>query len=194
MGQMITSSERAREIGKLGGRKPGPITQVRKMELAQRKAMEKMIYRKTAPLIRAGMMSAMGQNFVYRIDEEEDSKGKVISRKHVLVEDPHEIAEALDRIEEGGKDPEDKYYYVTTKEPDIRAIEALLNRGFGKPKESLEVTGEVAFSLRALASHRGDILDEDIKAKAIDVSKEHERSSDALIDDDTNNNNPDELS
>lgn len=159
----ILSKEEATRIGKLGGRKPGPLSVVRKMELQQKKVMEKLIYKKTAPLIRAGMVTAMGQTFVYRIDEERDSKDKLISRKHVLVTDADEIANALDKIEEGGQDPEDNFYYVTAKEPDVRAIEMLLNRGYGKPKETINVEGEVTFSLKALAAHRKEIKDEPIE-------------------------------
>lgn len=138
---------------------------LRKLEIAKRHAMEKLIYKKTAPLIRAGMISALGQNFVYRIDEERDSKGKLISRKHVLVEDPKEIETALDKMEEGGQDPDDAYYYITTKEPDTRAIEMLLNRAYGKPKETIDLNADVKFSLKILAEHR-----KDIKENAIDIT------------------------
>lgn len=162
---MPLSSEKARAIGKLGGRKPGPLAALRKLEIAKRHAMEKLIYKKTAPLIRAGMIPALGQTFVYRIDEERDSKGKLLSRKHVLVTDPHEIEKALDKMEEGGQDPDDAYYYVTAKEPDHKAIEMLLNRAYGKPKESLTIDGEVKFSLKALADHR-----KDLKEDAIDIT------------------------
>lgn len=163
---MPLSREQAKKIGKLGGRPAGTLSLVRKLEVKQKQIMEGMIYRKTAPLIRAGMIAAMGQNFVYRIDEERDSKGKLLSRKHVRVENPDEIAKALDQIEEGGTHPDDAYYYVTTKEPDIRAIEALLNRGYGKPKESLTIDGEVQFSLKALAAHR-----KELNVKVIDVTE-----------------------
>lgn len=163
MGQMITTKERARELGKLGGRKPGALSAVRKMELAQKKVMEKLIYKKTAPLIRAALITAMGQTFVYRIDEERDSKDKLISRKHVLVEDPKEIALALDKIEEGGKDPDDAYYYVTAKEPDHKAVEMLLNRAYGKPKETIDLGVDVKFSLKDLAQHRKDLSDDIIE-------------------------------
>lgn len=155
----INEQKRLQRIanGKLGGRKLGAVSIVRKLEMKQKEIMDKMIYNKTAPLIRAGMSNAMGQNFVYRIDEERDSKDKLISRKHILVTDPIEIAKALDQIEEGGQDPEGNFYYVTAKEPDIRAIEMLLNRAYGKPKESLQLGGEVQFSLKSLAQHRKSI-------------------------------------
>lgn len=162
---MPLSKEKATEIGKLGGRKPGPLAALRKLEIAKRNAMAKLIYKKTAPLIRAGMITALGQNFVYRIDEERDSKGKLLSRKHVLVTDPHEIADALDQMEEGAQDPDDKFYYVTAKEPDTRAIEMLLNRAYGKPKETIDLNADIKFSLKDLALHR-----KDLKADAIDVT------------------------
>ena len=148
------NKETAKLYGARGGREPGPQSIARKLELKQRKVMETLIYKKTQPLIRAGMISAMGQNFVYRIDEERDSKGKLLSRKHVLVQDPFEIGQALDKMEAGGISEDGKFYYVTTEKPDVRAIEMLLNRAYGKPKESLTIDGEVKFSLKALAEER----------------------------------------
>lgn len=155
----------------LGGRPPGPITLERRLELRKRKVMETMIYHKTAPLIRAGISNALGQNFVYRIDEERDNKGKLLGRKHILVTDSREIAKALDQIEDGGSHPDDKYYYVTAKEPDIRAIEMLLNRGYGKPKETVTLNGEVTFSLKTLMQARKEIKDEPLEIDNISVEE-----------------------
>ena len=39
-------------------------------------------------------------------------------------------------------DPSFEFYYLATKEPNIKAIEDLYNRTFGKPKESVELTGK----------------------------------------------------
>ena len=174
---MPLSSEQARINGLKGGKKPGKLSVVRQMELNTKKIIEKMIYSKARPLIRAGMINAMGQNFVYRIDEERDSKGKLLTRKHILVTDSKEIAEALDKMEEGGKDPQDRFYYVTAKEPDIRAIEMLLNRAYGKPKESIKVETEVQFSLKDLAKTREDIKDQplEVEARIIDSQPEDQR-------------------
>jgi hypothetical protein len=111
--------------------------------LEREKVLEEIrqqIMQRAAPLVRAAFIPAMGVNFVYRIDEIKNEKGRVVHKEHVLVEDPHEIAMALDKIEEGSFDPEEKFYYVSAKAPDFRAVEMLINRVFGKAKDMLEVT------------------------------------------------------
>lgn len=133
--------------GKLGGARPGAgrkkgtkLPQTLEREAVLKKFNER-IYKNADILFNAAKTSAIGMAFVYRIDEEEDSKGRVIARKHVKVTDPDEIQEALDQIENGGEN--EKYYYITAKEPDIRAIDSLMNRGFGRPKETIEHQGSI---------------------------------------------------
>ncbi len=79
---------------------------------------------------------ARGLTYLYRIEESEDDKGKRI-KKHVLVESPDEIRDVLDDLD--GSDSgtvDDTYYYITTKAPDIRAIDSMIDRVFGKAKQS----------------------------------------------------------
>lgn len=171
---------RAREIGKLGGRKPGALTAVRKMEIAERRSMEKIVYRKTKLLMSSAFSLALGQIFVYKIIKLSDTKSE-----HLLVTDPKEIEKALNLIAQNGTSENGEYFYVTTKEPDIRAIEALVNRGFGKPKESITVEGDIKFSLKTLMEVRNEI-DDQVLNLPLD-------QSDALMSNDTTNNSSDEL-
>ena len=137
---LMGTVEQNRKNGKKGGRPKGaksPATLEREKVMAE---IRQQILKKAAPLVRAAMIPAMGQNFVYRIDETKNEKGRVVHKEHVLVTDPHEIAMALDQIEEGANDPEDKYYYVTATAPDFRAVQMLWDRTFGKAKESIEHT------------------------------------------------------
>lgn len=125
---------------KKGGRKKGtknPATLEREKVLL---AVNQQIMEQAAVLVRAGMIEAKGMNFVYRIDDVLNDKGKVIGKKHVRVTDSDEIARALDQMEAGGYDSENEYYYVTTKEPSMTAVDKLLNRPLGKAKEQLEIT------------------------------------------------------
>lgn len=152
-------------IARLGGIAKKGVKLKRTVEKEKiQKQVESFIQKKAFNLVRAGMSVAMGQNFVYRIDEEENEKGNVTSRKNVLVTDPHEIEMALNAIEEGGQSEDGKYYFVTAKEPDHKAIQMLLDRGFGKAKETVEVNGEITFSLRGLAARR-----ETLKASDVDL-------------------------
>lgn len=147
---MMAGRKKAIALGKRMGMPRGVKTRkVLEREKVLR-SINQVIMDKAEKIIRASIIPALGMNFVYRIDEEKDVKGRVIKREHVLVEDPEEIALALDEMESGGNHPEDKYYYVTTKAPDYRAGESLLNRAFGKAKESVAVEVEHKFSLRDL--------------------------------------------
>lgn len=169
----LTHFEKNKINAKFGGIAKGGTRLPRIVEKEKmQKALERKIQSKAFKLFNAGMTVAMGQVFVYRIDEEEDSKGKVISRKHVLVTDENEIAEALDEQEGYGRTTSGKYYYVTTKEPDHKAIQMLLDRGFGKPKETVDLNAHVTFSLRALAQKR-----EMLKAEAEIINKEEPKQN-----------------
>lgn len=88
-------------------------------------------------LFNSQLSLAKGLTFLYRIDEEKNEDGKVLSRKHVIVSDPEEIRDVLDELdgsESGTFD--DNYYYITTRIPDIKAIDSMLDRVFGKAKQS----------------------------------------------------------
>ena len=98
------------------------------------------VVRELDPLIDAHMALAKGLMHLFRIDEEKNAKGQMI-RKHVMVTDPEEMREALDSLEPGG-DKMDKYYYLSSKEPDGRSLEYLTSQVVGKPKESIEHTGD----------------------------------------------------
>lgn len=131
------------------------------------KDLERKIQKNAFKLFHAAMIPAMGQIFIYKIEEEVTGHGpkggEYVKRKHTLVTAPHEIERALDFMDGAGsgKDPDGTdYYYVTTKEPDHKAIQMLLDRGFGKPKETVDMSLDVKFSLRALASRREELKGE----------------------------------
>lgn len=79
-------------------------------------------------LLNAQMSLALGTQSLYKVVKGIDEKGKP-TRKHVLVTDEEEIRSYLD-------DPTmlngEDYYYITTKTPDNNAINAVLDRLFGK--------------------------------------------------------------
>lgn len=87
-------------------------------------------------LFNSQLALAKGLSYLYRIDETEDDKGKKI-RKHVLVESPDEIRDVLDELDGSTSGTmDDTYYYITTKAPDNKAIDSMMDRVFGRPKQS----------------------------------------------------------
>ena len=135
-------------------------------EKQAKKLMNQMIAAKTGPLVRAALGKALGERFVYKRIETSEK-----TFKHVRLIDPAEIAEALNFLEDGSEDPEGNYIYITTKEPDMDAIDKLLSRPFGKAKESIEMEGQIDFvhSLRELSLLALKRKKEAEEVKVIDV-------------------------
>lgn len=120
------------------GRKKGYKTPATLEREAVAAAINQQIMQQAATIIRSTLIPALGTTYIYRIDREKNKKGDVISVKHVLVKDQHEIALALDQIGQPNQSGEDEYYYITTERPEFKAGESLLNRALGKAKESVE--------------------------------------------------------
>jgi hypothetical protein len=53
----------------------------------------------------------------------------------VLVTDPEEIRYYLEELHGEPGAINDSYFFITTKEPDARVIDSLLDRAYGKPKD-----------------------------------------------------------
>lgn len=135
---------------KLGGKRKGagrPKGKVSVETLTKELALKNFndrVAKSTNALFNAQKTVAMGVTYIYRLDEEEKTKkdGSTYTIKTpVLVTDPEEIAEAIDFLE--GNGDTENYYYVTTEKPDTKAIDSLMNRTYGRPKESIEHTGEI---------------------------------------------------
>lgn len=101
-------------------------------------------------LLDSQLTLARGQTFLYRIDKEKIEVGKKIWYKKsrpVLVTAQSEIEDYLEgRIEEGDEedehDPGASYYFLTTKEPNNSAIDAILDRTFGKTIQAMKITDD----------------------------------------------------
>lgn len=110
------------------------------------KRFNERVAKSTDALFNAAKTVAMGVMYIYRLDEEEHQKKdgtKYTIKTPKLVTDPDEIAEAIDLMENGGNGGENEYYYTTTEKPDIKAIDTLMNRTYGRPKETVEHSGEI---------------------------------------------------
>lgn len=140
----MTTKKKLGGARKGAGRPKGALSvQAITKELAL-KDFNDRVAKSTGALFNAAKTVALGCTYIYRLDEEEKTgnNGKKYTIKTpVLVTDPDEIAEAIDKMECGGDS--DEYYYATTKEPDVKAIDSLMNRAYGRPKETVEHSGEI---------------------------------------------------
>jgi hypothetical protein len=136
-------------LGKKGGAQPGggrPKGSLNKSTLEQRKVLEafnQRVMAKADALFNAQLTLAIGSMKVFRIDEIEGENGKK-KREHVHVTDADEIKALLDEHDGAAGVVDGVYYYFQDVLPDNKAIEAMLNRALGKPKETLEHAGEIA--------------------------------------------------
>ena len=130
-----------------GGKRPGAG---RKRGSKNKKTLEKAaiveafnqrVMTHADALFNAQLALSIGSIRVFRIDETEDDKGKT-KREHILVTDAEEIKSVLDEFDGVGSGiVEDNFYFVTNVPPDNRAIDSMLNRALGKPKETREISG-----------------------------------------------------
>jgi hypothetical protein len=113
------------------GRKPGKMEEqtIRRMKVLE--AYRERVMKDADQLFNAQMSLAVGSILLFRIDK--DDKGKDLPA--VQVTDPEEIKAYID-----GDAEQDAYYYITTKLPDNRAIDSMLDRTFGKAPEKIDVT------------------------------------------------------
>ena len=74
-------------------------------------------------------------------------EGKNEKRKTELVTDPDEIRNFIDEHDGCNGEIDGEYYFITTEKPDNSALDSLLNRAYGRPKEVVEHSGEVILKL-----------------------------------------------
>lgn len=126
------------------GMKKGQKTQKTIEKEEARKAYQQLVLQNLRPLFGSQLSLARGVSYVYRIDRHY-TKGSPVRVEHVLLEDPREIADALDIIENAdpnGTEDGNGFYYVTTKAPENRAIDSLLDRALDKSKQVTDVTSD----------------------------------------------------
>ncbi len=126
--------------GKLGGYRPGAGRKKGGMnkETAERKkvekAMEARIMQQIDILLSSQFTLARGCSYLFRIETRRDKKGNSYKSKPEMVTSPEMIEQYLAGELE---DSEDEYYYITTEKPDNLAINSLVDRVFGKPKQKV---------------------------------------------------------
>lgn len=154
-----------RAAGRKGGlQKAGRVSIATLQKDLIKEHIDQRMMRATDVALDSQIAIARGLSFLYRIDKKWIPTGKDRgywrNEKPVLVESRTEIEEYLERIAENNGDIEDDedsgaaYYYITTKEPNNQAIDSMLNRVHGKPKETVDVNQHHTFSLLDLHKKR----------------------------------------
>lgn len=128
-----------------GGRPKGK----KNPETLEREAVLKEFRQRTMrvanKLFDSQMTLARGQTYLYKIEKHWEGTGKnrILKKKAPkLVTSQIEIEAYLDGLLNEGEltDNEATYYFITTKQPDVKAIDSLLDRSFGRPQQNLDVT------------------------------------------------------
>jgi len=107
---------------------------------AARTQLQQMVLQRLKPIFEHQYSLVQGISYLYRIDE-----GPNGGKEHVIVEDKDEIGDILAQMHDSNGELvdgvyNDKYYYITVKPPENKAIDSLLDRVFGKSPQAL--TGE----------------------------------------------------
>lgn len=127
---------------KLGGKRPGAGRP--KGELSERSRtlleVKDRIAKNVDSLINAQLSEAKGTHLIYRLNP--------IAKQYVLVTDKDEIKTVLDTYKGAGEE-DDGLYIITTKKPDVKAGQYLLDRAYGKPPQSVEIIDETAQKWRS---------------------------------------------
>lgn len=121
-----------------GGRPKGSLDKKTLEQKVVLEAFKQRIMKNINKLVNTQLTLAMGCSYLFKINDVSLSSQK---RKHTIVTDPVEIKQFLD-----GELDTTKYYYITTKSPDGKAIDSLIDRLFGKATQQVDLGGGVIIS------------------------------------------------
>ena len=146
------------QIPSKGGRPPGVLNKKTREHKIVEQEFKDRIIDNIQELLTAQMNLAKGASYMFRKDGDES----------VLVTDPGEIKKVLDEVEGTGI-VDEQYYYITTKYPDNRALDSLLDRVFGravsKTDIKLDLTLEVITGMKIIkVDERDRIPDQEPQA------------------------------
>jgi len=115
--------------------------------IEEREALRKFKARvrmRVGRLFNAQVSLAEGLQFMIRREPVRNKKGNIVKYEHTIVEDENEICMALDEgvVHGQGKDIDGNYYYISVKAPDLKAIDSMMDRTFGKAPQSLDLTSQ----------------------------------------------------
>lgn len=135
-------------IKKKMGRPKGSLNPDSILRARTKKNMDKRIFRMAEKLVSAQSIVALGTHKMIRMFMKEGIPSVETIRDEKRMQD----------LLDNGVYGED-YLIVVGTLPDAKAANMLLDRAFGKAKESITLDGDVKFSLKELASRRAQLSD-----------------------------------
>lgn len=94
------------------------------------------VARVTHRLLNAQLSIALGETNLYVTKTV--GKGDKQRKTTEIVNDPEVVIAFLNgELKDNSKE---EYYYIATKSPDLRAIDSILDRTYGKPKQEIDIT------------------------------------------------------
>lgn len=117
------------------GRKAGKVSDSAKYRQKKHNEIKTRIARAAHMIVNAQLSMARGVSYLFHTKWVRDRTGKE-KRVTERIEDPEIIQQYLNGEFD---DMQDEFYYITTKAPNNFALDSLLNRAFGKPKETVDV-------------------------------------------------------
>lgn len=150
-----------------GGKRPGAGRPKGSLDTRtlEKKEAEKLftdrVMKNVDKLFNAQMSIAEGCSYLYRIDQ--IGEGSKKREEHVLVTDPDEIKQYLDGETEGA------YYYITTKTPENKAIDSMLDRVFGKAVTKIAGAGDDG-EIKVKLTNYGDRPSVQLPTKSLSTS------------------------
>ena len=153
---------------KRGGKRPnagrprGSKNKLTKKAKIHEKTVKERILKNTDKLLNSQISLAQGQQFLYEIKMR--NVGGRRKAVHTLVEDPKKIQQYLD-----DELDEDSYCYITTKSPDNKAIDSLLDRGLGKATTNAKT--ETAFTFEVLDYQQPEMIDGNVQDVLLENNK-----------------------
>lgn len=142
------------------GRKKGKLEPQTIEKMKIKTEMERRIARNADRLLNAQMTVALGaQYLIKRTKVPYKRNGKTYYRwgNYQRVTDPDEMLGYLDGA---FKDSEDQYYMLTAEKPDVKAIDSMLDRAFGRAPQNLKIQDDRRDPITIILAKFGLLPDE----------------------------------
>ena len=142
------------------GRPLGVASAEKRLKAKSEKLMLNRLYRASKKILDAQIIVATGSHKIIQVYEDKNTGEKKVK----TIRDEAHIQKLLDEGEYG-KD----YMVVVGALPNGDVANKLLDRAFGKAKETLDINADVKFSLKDLAEQRKKIFEGEISERGSDA-------------------------